>query len=144
MRRGFYLSIDISIAVGISIVILVVLLLTLTGMGRSDMTGLASYKQAESALYTMKHDGVLTSVVEMADAGNESDATALALSEWANYSLPMNALLSIREYDSSMAPAGTFSVQSGPVGRRAYVVAIPFKPDSTIGKYAIATLVVGK
>lgn len=142
--RGFYLSIDITLAVGIALVILVVLLITFANIGRSDMVSLASYKQGESALYTMKHHGVLTSIVEKVDAGNVSEARALALSELGSYGLPMNAMLTIGEYDSSMAPSGTFHVQAGPVGRRAYAISLPFKPNSTIGKFAIATLVVGK
>ncbi len=142
--RGFYLSIDISIAVAIGIAILMLLLITLSNVSRSDMVSLASYKQGESALYAMKSDGTLAAAVALTDRGDTGSARALVLSELSNYGLPMNALLNIREYNGSMAPAGTFSVQSGPVGKRAYAIAIPFKPNSIAGKYAIATLVVGK
>ena len=142
--RGFYLSMDITLATGIALAILVVLLLTFANLSGSDAINLASYKQGESALYTMKHDGTLSAAVAMEDAGNATGARALVLSELSNYGLPMNALLNIREYDGSMGAAGSFSVQTGPVGQRAYAMAIPFKPNSTAGKYAIATLVVGK
>ena len=142
--KGFYMSIDISIAMGMGMMVLMLLLITFSNVSHSDMISLASYKQGESALYTMKHDGTLGLVVELVDVGNESDAESLMMSEMGNYSIPLNALLNIREYDNSMSLVGSFSVQNGPVGRRAYAISLPFKPNSTTGKFAIATLVVGK
>lgn len=142
--KGFYMSIDITIASGIAILILITLLITFSNIPGSDVVDLANYKLAESALYSLKHDGTLDQVIGQLDDATEGKAIGTAVSRLAQYNLPLHPTLKIRTYDNTMTLIHSFKAQKGPSTDRKYAVSMAYKPNGTTSKFAIVTLEVGR
>ena len=142
-RRGFYLSIDIALASAFTLLILVVLMLTLGNIPHSEMVAVGSYKNGESALYVLDHDGTLENAVQHLDDNKEGRARGEVISSLANYNLVLNPQLTIYAFDENATMIHTFVARKGPVVEQAYAMAIPFRANATRTKFGIAILRVG-
>ncbi len=138
------MSIDVSIATGLAMLIMIMLLITFGSIPRSDLVELANYKNAESALHSLEHDGTIEEIVGHLDNGKEGKARGKAVSRLAQYNMQLHPTLKIITYDDSMTMIHTFKAQKGPSVNEKYVVSIPFQMNGTTSKYGIATLEVGK
>lgn len=136
--------IDVTIASGLAIIIVMLLLITFGNIPRSDIVNVGNYKHAESILYSFKHDGTLQQAVEYIDGGNEGEARGLIVSEFARLNLPFHPTIVLETYDNSMNEVHTVVIQKGPAVKEKYIVTLPFRPNSTLSKFAIAKIEVGR